>query len=299
MPGITPCLRSFWYPISGANWASLKLAWLCPASLAGPLPRYDSSGHIVLYETMPYDQYVEKFVKPHIRRRLDRLRAQYAGQRIVNVDPEKMQSLVAKLSAEDNKTRRKAALALGKSGETWAILPLAEAYYAWQDGDCLAYWQSRDVLFAVGLALLELGEMKELVDCLGDDSGFINPSKWEKFNMQDIGTKRVLKALLSLLTTPAMTPGAEYWAARALGMLGDRGAVASLVERLMHYPASVDFQTAMVDALGALGDPRAIEVLELLVISDCEKKNSWKKTVGECALRALERIEQQTSSDTI
>ena len=126
---------------------------------------------------MSYDKYLEQFVKPHIRRRLDRLREQYARQKIVNADSEKIKSLVAKLGEEDTETRRKAALALGDAGKKWAILPLAEAYYGWQNGDCLAYWQPRPVQFAIGLALLELGQVDELVDCLSDDSGFINPSR--------------------------------------------------------------------------------------------------------------------------
>ena len=87
-----------------------------------------------------------------------------------------------------------------------------------------------------------------------------------------------------------MTPGAGYWAARALGSLGDRRAVEPLIERLQQHPASVDERTALVDALGKLGDVRAIEVLEPLVASDRQDNNSWKKTVGECALRAIKCI---------
>ena len=87
---------------------------------------------------MPYDKYIEEVVKPHLRRRLDRLRAKYAHHEIINADPRKMNALVDKLKDEDRETRRNAALALEDSGEKWAILPLAEAYYAWKDGDCLA-----------------------------------------------------------------------------------------------------------------------------------------------------------------
>ena len=245
---------------------------------------------------MSYDKYLEQFVKPHIRRRLDRLREQYARPKMVHTDAEKIRSLVAKLGDEDTETRRKAALALGEAGKKWAILPLAEAYYGWQNGDCLAYWQPRPVQFAIGLALLELGQVDELVDCLSDDSGFINPSRWQRFKVQESGRERVLKALICLLTAPAAVAGTRYWAARALGMLGERGAVEPLMEQLSKHPASADLQTALVDALGELRDARAVQVLEPLVKSNCEKKNSWNKTVSECALRALEKIEQGSSS---
>jgi len=46
-----------------------------------------------------------------------------------------------------------------------------------------------------------------------------------------------------------------------------------------------------------LGDTRAVEVLEPLVKSDCEKKNSWKKTVSECASRAIEKLKQQREGE--
>jgi len=109
-----------------------------------------------------------------------------------------------------------------------------------------------------------------------------------------IGAKRALSPLIAVLADQTNSPGLRGMAAEALSDVRDRRAVPALLGALGDVSPEVRFWAAF--ALGELGDPQALPELERIAATD-RAPVAGRGTVRKEAEAAIQRIREQDSSD--
>lgn len=102
--------------------------------------------------------------------------------------------------------------------------------------------------------------MRQLITALRDPSPKVRNQAVKA--LEQLGDKRAAAPLITLLDDPA--PGVRQAAARALGTLHSVQAVPALIRKAEESP-SIRHELAYVNALGDIGDPRALPVVLRLV----------------------------------
>lgn len=234
------------------------------------------------------DGYLDR-VEERIERRLAELAETYSDPTAAPTD-ETLQRLLAALSHPDSGVRQEAALALGDAGNPLAVHPLAEAYYDHKRRESgLSYNQPDEVRLAIGMALFQLGESRELSDILSSESGYLRRRMVEA--LKGVGAERAVPLLIDGLAEGAWS--LSHWAVRALGELRARSALEPLIDQLEEHSGegrvAAEHRLAVTDTLGRLGDERAIPALERARETD-HAKNWMGRTVSEGAAMAIDEI---------
>ncbi len=180
--------------------------------------------------------------------------------------------------------RIKAIWLLGRLGAKRAVYALLAAV-----GDTDA-----NVRRATAQALGELRNKRAvrplLAAMVDDDDGEVRVAAAQALGA--LGDKRASEPLMSVLGNPAEDPRVRGMAAEALADLGDRRAVPSLIVALSDPSPEVRFWAAF--ALGELGDPLALADLERLAATDDAVVPRWG-AVSQEAATAIRHI--QASGD--
>ncbi len=158
-------------------------------------------------------------------------------------DERALELLVHALKDNDLEVRRVAALALAEVEDARAIEELITAF---EENGC------EEVYLALAIALAELGHIEYLEVALASDHGYMREHTTAALKQYTDG--RAVNCLIKALSQDS------YWAARALGAIGDQRAVEPLIESLNHPHSSN--REVVVSALARLGDARAIEPLK-------------------------------------
>jgi HEAT repeat protein len=148
------------------------------------------------------------------------------------------------LRDDDNYVRRKAAEALGKIGDPYALESLIKALL--NDNDWRVRWGAAEAMGAIG----DPSTVESLIYALEDDEW---PVRWMAAKaLGRIGDPRAVRPLIKALEGdwPALWTVAE-----ALGQLEDPHAVGPLVAVLRDSYSDKYVQHTAVEALGQLGEP--------------------------------------------
>ena len=218
-------------------------------------------------------------------------------------DPAAVPSLLAGLAIPGCRVRAVVARMLGALGDRRAVEPLIALL---KTGEC------GDVRFNVraeaAKALGQLGDaraVEPLMASLADDDGATRTSALEALGR--LGDQRAVEPLLAATRTWQYPSGATI-----LGNLGDQRAVEPLLaelEPLRRAPtvsgsAPADpaarwlaiYRYYVIRALGKLGDPRAVSLLEWIRAHEHEPVLKGK-SLGDMATVALRRIAERTAQE--
>jgi HEAT repeat protein len=201
-------------------------------------------------------------------------------------DPSAVPQLIAALDSPQRRVRATVALALGQIADPKAVEPLIAA---------LRHSVPTDDVFnndrnAAAWALGQLGEARAvdvLIEALSDRGARMAAVK----ALARIGDRRAVEPLIQLLVADGIPS-----VATVLGNFGDRRAVAPMIALLEQPPGNhpapwqLSCRYYVARALGKLGDPRAVPVLER--VRDQERQPAVKgRSVGDAAAKAIERIQ--------
>jgi HEAT repeat protein len=106
-----------------------------------------------------------------------------------------------------------------------------------------------------------------------------------------IGDERAIGPLVNVMKDQNESPTVRGVAAEAFANIGDKSGVEPLIDALEDSSAEVRFWAAF--ALGQLGDPRALPKLERLVATDKEIVLGWWSVSKEAA-EAIEAIKSRS-----
>jgi len=206
-------------------------------------------------------------------------------------EPGAMQALLGALSHEDLRVRTFAAMALGDTGDASAVQPLVDLLHDPHEG----------VRRAACTTLGRIGDssvVAPLVEALGDPDPTFQVAGSAASALAEIGGVAVLNSLKeALLNSRGQV---RYWAAQALGQLGDDRAVEALIAVLEHDQDD-DVRASVAYALGSLGDRRAIKPLVTALDDDSEEVRGWVAgalgAMGAAAERALPKLSELAQGD--
>jgi HEAT repeat protein len=209
-------------------------------------------------------------------------------------DPAAVPQLITALEAPQRRVRATAALALGQIADLRAVEALIAALRRSLPTDDVFDNDGQHAAWALG----QLGDARAvdvLITALADRFVCMAAVK----ALARIGDRRAVEPLIQLLVMEAIPS-----VATVLGNFGDRRAVAPMIALLEQPPGDQpaplrqSCRYYMVRALGKLGDPRALPVLER--VRDQEQQPAVKRrSVGDAAAKAIERIRAVAETDTI
>ena len=212
-------------------------------------------------------------------------------------DPAAVPALLAGMAMPDRHVRALVATLLGELGDRRAVLPLIDLLRTGEAGDVFANVRAR-----AAEALGRLGDpqaVEPLIAALTDEDAETRAKAIEALGR--LGDPRAVEPLIAATRAMRNPSGATI-----LGNLGDRRAVAPLLADLEPLrqeaepsPPAVPWQGSyyyyIIRALGKLGDPRAVPLLEW--IRDHEREPVLKrKSLGDVAAAALRRIAERAAA---
>lgn len=207
-------------------------------------------------------------------------------------DPSAIPQLLAALALPQPHVRTTVALVLGELGDRRAVEPLIELLDTGYNG---SFWDNERAMAAYALGCLgDPRAIEPLIAALSDHDWGTRGKAIEALGR--LGDRRAVEPIIAVTRERQIPSGATI-----LGNLGDRRAVAPLLEDLeaLRQPGaeSALFLNASycyyaIRALGKLGDPRAIPLLEWISINETTPVLKGK-SLADMAEKALKRIAEQ------
>lgn len=174
--------------------------------------------------------------------------------------------LLSRLSNDDPDARHNIVHALGKVGDVKAFPHLLDAT---QDSNA-------SVRLKAVVALGQLGDIRAidaLINCLDD----VIDIAWQARDVLEFFGSVALPKLIQCLQSGSVQQ--RELSASILGSIGDSLGVESLIEAM--DTTSEDVQLAIMDALGQIGDQRALPVIEEMTTNDDRRIQAMAKIVLE------------------
>lgn len=201
-------------------------------------------------------------------------------------DPRAITPLIAALAHPDIDMRKAAWRALAAIGEP-AVAPLLAAL-AWGD----AYHFAPRALAAIGNPCA----IPALISVLTDRSRAGGTRYWAAVALGQLGATAAFDVLVGLLEDDSEPALLRHGVAKGLGLLRDTRAVDSLLALL-----DTELQRAVVTALGGIGERRVVERLITLLERDTDAADAVAQALGALgdarALPALKRVQPVFSMD--
>ena len=215
-------------------------------------------------------------------------------------DSRAVDSLLMALESKFYEVRKEAAGALGKIGDEKALLPLIDAL---NDEDATF----REIIVDSLCSVAKPGKTGPLVGTLKDRQAFVRQGAalvlsrigWQTRDDNELGVYLTAKQdwdklpgvgeyavapLIAVLEDE--DPEVRKNAVITLGRIGDPEAVAPLIDAVKNHPLHDSYMKDLIEALGEIGDVRALEHLTYFLNSYLEEE----------AKAALKKIRKKTSS---
>jgi HEAT repeat protein len=199
--------------------------------------------------------------------------------------PEVADDLFAALGDSDTQTKHAAAIALGKLGDERALPTLVEIL---QDGAANGEDIRLNVLDALGLIGPSVDQpAKDLFDKLMREEENVNIRSAAALTLGATADIEYYQSLLDILNNKLEPEDVRLSAALALGILGDRRAVAELIESFKED--SPRLRLGIIWSLGLLKDQAAVVPLARFLLEDqdnAELRGNVVQSIGELGSQA-------------